>query len=330
MKLFSKKTFSALGAVIAAGVLVATASAAAPTNTTAPTVTGTERQGRLLTAHPGTWTGSPSFAYRWQRCDADGALCVNIDNAASKTYTLTSTDVGRTVRVNVTGTNKDGAATASSKTTGVISGNAAPANTARPVVTGTPQPAETLTATTGTWSNGVRTFAFQWQSCDAAGATCADVAGATGRTYGVRAADIGATIRVSVTATNLVGSNTVTSDRTEVVKSASTPPPTTTPANQRPTLSILSVRFVGARAYVRLRVCDDSRRNLGIAERDVKAGVPSYTRHFRTLVAPKPCAALSRSFIPAPRFRHGRYTIRMWSTDAFGRSSAIVSRTFNR
>jgi hypothetical protein len=329
MTLYTRKILIALGAVIAAGVFVATASAAAPTNTAPPTVTGTEQQGKILTAHNGTWTGSPTFTYRWQRCDSDGTGCGNIDNAAAKTYTLTSTDVGRTVRVNVTGTNKDGQATASSKVTAVISGTAAPANTARPTVSGTPRPGEELTAATGTWSNGVRTYAFQWQHCDAAGANCNDVAGATGRTYGVRAADLGDTIRVSVTATNLVGSNTATSDRTEVVKTG-TPPPTTSAANHRPTLAILSVRFVGARAYVRIRVCDDSRRNLAITERDVKAGVPSYTRHFRTLVVPRPCSALTRSFVPAPRFRHGRYTIRMWTRDYAGLTSRIASRTIVR
>ena len=329
MTLYTRKMLVALGAVIAAGVFAATASAAAPTNTAPPTITGTEQQGKTLTAHKGTWTGSPTFTYRWQRCDSDGTGCGNIDNAAAQTYKLTAADVGRTVRVNVTGTNASGTATASSKVTAVISGTTAPVNTARPTVSGTPQPGEELTAATGTWSNGVRTYALQWQRCDAAGANCNDVTGATGRTYGVRAADIGGTIRVSVTATNLVGSNTATSDRTEVVKS-STPPPTTSASNHRPTLAILSVRFVGVRAYVRFRVCDDSRRNLAITERDVKAGVPSYTRHFRTLVAPRPCSALTRSFVPAPRFRHGRYTIRMWTRDYAGLTSRIASRTIVR
>jgi hypothetical protein len=328
MTLYTRKMLIALGAVIAAGVLTATASAAAPTNTAPPTITGTEQQGKILTAHNGTWTGAPTFTYRWQRCDADGTGCGNIDNAAAKTYTLTAADVGRTVRVNVTGTNKDGQATASSKVTAVISGTSAPVNTVRPAISGTPQPGEELTTTTGSWSNGVRTYAFQWQRCDAAGANCHDVTGATGRTYGVRSADLGGTIRVAVTATNIVGSNTATSDRTEVVKTGT--PPATSPGNHRPTLTILSVRFVGARAYVRFRVCDDSRRNLAITERDVKAGVPSYTRHFRTLVPPRPCAALTRSFIPAPRFRHGRYTIRMWARDYAGLTSRIASRTFVR
>ena len=62
----------------------------------------------------------------------------------------------------------------------------------------------------------------------------------------------------------------------------------------------------------------------------MKAGVPSYTRHFRTLVAPRPCAALTRNWLPAPRFRHGRYTIRMWARDSAGLTSRIASRTFVR
>jgi hypothetical protein len=234
--------------------------------------------------------------------------------------------------VNVTGTNSDGTATASSKPTDVISGTAAPNNTARPAISGTPRPGEELTATTGTWSNGVRSYAFQWQKCDTAGANCTDIAGATGRTYGVRSADLGSTLRASVKATNLVGSSTSTSDRTDVVKNATPPPPPTAPsANHRPTVAILSVRFSGARVYVRFRVCDDSNRNVSVIERDSKPGVASYSRTFRTLVAPRPCAALTRSWLPAPRFRHGRYTIRLIARDAFGRTCLRAARrTFPR
>jgi hypothetical protein len=333
MKLHLKTTV-ALITLVCAGVLASTASAAAPANTGAPTISGREQQGRTLTATPGTWTGSPtSFAYRWQRCAADGTGCQNIDNAAAKTYTVAANDVGRTLRVVVTATNADGSTSAMSKTTGIVSGTTAPVNTARPTISGTPQPAETLTADPGTWSGGPRTFAYQWQHCDAAGANCADVVGATGKTYGVRSADVGGTLRVKVTATNLVGSSTTTSDRTEVVKTPSQPPTTTAPVpstNHRPTIAILSVRFVGRRVYTRMRVCDDSRRNLGITERDTKAGVPSYTRHFRTLIPPKPCSALTRSWIPAPRFRHGRYVIRIWARDAFGLTSRIASRAIVR
>jgi hypothetical protein len=327
------KTAVGLVALVSAGVLATAASAAAPTNTGQPTISGREQQGRVLTATAGTWTGAPtSFSYHWQRCLSDGTGCQSIPAAAGKTYTPVANDVGRTLRVVVTATNAGGQASAESKTTGIISGTTAPVNSARPTISGTPQAGETLTADPGTWSSGPRAFAYQWQHCDAAGASCTDVAGATGKTYGVRSTDVGGTLRVVVTATNLVGPGTSTSDRTEVVKAPSSPPTTTAPTgtNHRPTVAILNVRFVGRRVYARLRVCDDSRRNVGITERDTKRGVPSYTRHFRTLVPPKPCSALTRSWLPAPRFRHGRYTIRMWARDAFGLTSRITSRTIVR
>jgi hypothetical protein len=158
------------------------------------------------------------------------------------------------------------------------------------------------------------------------------VAGATGKTYGVRGIDVDHTLRVVVKATNLAGSTTVNSDVSAVVKAATTTPPTPTPTttNHRPTIAILSIRFVGARVYARFRVCDDSRKNVNITERDSKPKVPSYTRRFRTLVPPKTCAALTRNWLPAERFRHGRYTLTLTARDFAGLTSKAVSRTFFR
>jgi hypothetical protein len=213
----------------------------------------------------------------------------------------------------------------------VVSARTAPKNTAKPTISGVEQPGEELTANPGTWTGGVRTFAYQWQRCDAAGANCTDVSGATGKTYGVRGLDVDHTLRVGVTATNLAGSAVATSDNTAIVKTTTTsPPPTSGSVNHRPTIAILSVRFVGARVYVRLRVCDDSRRNVNIVQRDSKPRVPSYTRRFRTLSPPRTCAALSRSWLPASRFRHGRYTVSLWARDAAGLVSRPARRTFFR
>jgi hypothetical protein len=333
MKLYSKLTVTLL-AFAAAGVLAATAIAAAPTNTAPPTITGRPQQGSTLTASNGTWGGGvKAFTYRWQRCGTEGTNCNNIDNATARTYVLTSTDVGHTVRVVVTASNADGQTSAMSKTTAVVSGNAAPANTARPTISGTPRPGEELTADPGTWTNGVRAFTYQWQRCDSAGANCTDVSGANAKTYVVRTADVGSTLRVAVSAGNLVGSTKAVSDHTAVVSTGTTTTTTTTPppaTNHRPTIAIIRVRFVGLRVYARFRVCDDSRRNVGITERDTKVGVPAYTRHFRTVVPPQPCSVLTRSWRPAPRFQHGRYTIRMWARDAFGLTSRIATRTIFR
>jgi hypothetical protein len=184
-----------------------------------------------------------------------------------------------------------------------------------------------MTATRGTWTGGVRSYAYQWQRCDVTGENCSNVTGATGTTYGVRSADIGHTVRVVVTATNLAGSTSASSNNSAVVRTA-TPPPGVR-VNHRPTVTILNARFVGARIYVRFRACDDSRRNLGFVERDLRRGVPAYTRRFRTLVPPRPCAALTRSWLPAPRFRH-HLTVRLWARDAAGLMSRPATRIFVR
>jgi hypothetical protein len=75
-----------------------------------------------------------------------------------------------------------------------------------PTVTGTPQQGQTLTAGTGNWGDEPDSYTYQWQHCDASGANCNDVAGATAATYPVTAADVGFTLRVDVTAKNRFGS----------------------------------------------------------------------------------------------------------------------------
>jgi hypothetical protein len=100
---------------------------------------------------------------------------------------------------------------------GHIGTQLAPIAASPPTVTGTAQQGQTLTATPGAWTAGDATFGYQWQRCDAAGANCADVPGATTQTYAVTAADVGATLHVVVTATNRFGSAPGTSVQTAVV-----------------------------------------------------------------------------------------------------------------
>jgi hypothetical protein len=75
-----------------------------------------------------------------------------------------------------------------------------------PTITGAAQQGQTLTASSGNWGDEPDSYAYQWQQCDATGANCVDVAGATAATYAVTAADVGFTLRVNVTATNRFGS----------------------------------------------------------------------------------------------------------------------------
>jgi hypothetical protein len=96
----------------------------------------------------------------------------------------------------------------------------APANVSPPVVSGTAQVGQSLSASTGIWSGSPTSFAYQWTRCDAGGAACVDVGGATASTYVLVAADAGATMRVRVTASNSVGSSSADSAATAVVTAA--------------------------------------------------------------------------------------------------------------
>jgi hypothetical protein len=130
----SRLLFAALILTIVAtaslGSLASSGGAAAPdpANTAPPTIAGTAREGATLTADPGTWTGTQpiSYAYEWQRCNANGASCAAISGATAKTYVLTKADAGVTLRVKVTATDSAGANSATSVPTAVVE-SAAPA-----------------------------------------------------------------------------------------------------------------------------------------------------------------------------------------------------------
>jgi subtilase family serine protease len=90
----------------------------------APTISGTDEQGQTLTAGHGEWSNSPSaYTERWMLCGSTGAGCAAISGATTSTYTLPSSAVGKTVRVQVTASNASGASSpaVSAASTTVIS-----------------------------------------------------------------------------------------------------------------------------------------------------------------------------------------------------------------
>jgi len=84
-----------------------------------------------------------------------------------------------------------------------------PLASALPTIAGVVQQGKQLTGSTGTWTgSGTIQYAYQWFRCDAAGAHCKSIHGATKPTYTQVPKDVGATIGFAVHATDAAGANT--------------------------------------------------------------------------------------------------------------------------
>jgi len=121
----------------------------APASITSPSLSGQAAEKDELTVTEGTWTNAPAVSYLWQRCDAAGLGCQNINGELRNVHYLSSTDVGHTLRALVTAENTIGATSAVSNLSPVIvAAPTSPAPGPRP----RPQPSRPPTvAATLTW-----------------------------------------------------------------------------------------------------------------------------------------------------------------------------------
>ncbi|MGH2831478.1 MAG: hypothetical protein ACRDK2_01780, partial [Solirubrobacteraceae bacterium] len=319
-----------------------------PSNTTAPGISGKPMVNQTLIASTGSWTGSPTYTYRWERCEETNHSCSEITGATGSSYRLSTNDVGSTIFVSVTATNSAGSSSASSSHSGQIAaaptmlplpsacsvnatpeacvaaallagfpeeniavdefgdffwgvsgpaaystgtndefnvyengapveeghlfransgsgpgltifvgvhnstldeivapsdqalscdytnkacygnpthyyGNpgppAAPVNTAPPTISGTAEEGQTLSASTGSWTGSpTPTYTYQWQICDTSANNCSNLTNANKRELTVIHGDVGATLRVVLSATNTQGEASSVSAATGIVR----------------------------------------------------------------------------------------------------------------
>jgi len=127
---------------------------AAPSNTTAPVVSGQAVEGQALTTSNGGWTGSPSsFGYQWEDCSSAGGSCTIIAGASASSYTLQPGDVGSTIRSVVTASNAGGAGTQASAQTAVVSAGGGGGGGVCPTTCFYVDPAATGSGTGTSWAN---------------------------------------------------------------------------------------------------------------------------------------------------------------------------------
>ena len=108
--------------------------------------------------------------------------------------------------------------------TSVVMAIGPPADTAAPVISGTPSAGQTLSCSTGTWTNSPTGYAYQWNRDGSA------IPGATGSSYTVQGADQGHTLTCTVIASNSAGAGTgATSAGVAVAAAAGVPVDTAPP-----------------------------------------------------------------------------------------------------
>ena len=206
-----------------------------PVNSVIPSVSGTATVGNALSTTNGTWTDADgdgrSYSYQWYRADdTNGTNAALITGATSSSYTLTTSDAHKYLRVVVTANDgRGGTQSAVSIYTAII--NSAPVNSAVPSVSGTATVGNALSTTNGTWTDADgdgRSYSYQWyRASDTNGSGLTAISGATSASYTLAAGDLNKYLRVVVTANDgRGGTQSATSIYSSLVGAAGNGAPT--------------------------------------------------------------------------------------------------------
>ena len=229
---------SAGTSIAAASLLGPIAPASGLASIARPLIGGSPSVGSTLTVSAGTWTTTPgTLTFTWLRCTTSGRACSAIAGANAGTHVAGAADAGHALVVQVqakAGSStqavlslaspviaaKPGATTTVATTTAATT-TAKTTTTSTTTTTTTPQPpaASTRPTVTGTAKVGQRlaylpptttagAVTFQWYRCDANGAHCGSIHGATASGYRLVAKDAGQTIGLTVKVTPAGGTAT--------------------------------------------------------------------------------------------------------------------------
>ena len=190
------------GQTISVRIVPTSAVAARPNSpaTGQPTISGTAQVGETLTADTSGIADADgltnaTFSYQWMAGGSD------IPGATASSYTLTSSEQGQTIQVQVSFTDDaDNEETLTSAATAAVAAKPNTPATGAPTISGTPQVGETLTADTSgiADTDGLTnvSYSYQWLADDA------NIDGATGSTYILANSDEGKAIKVRVSFTD--------------------------------------------------------------------------------------------------------------------------------
>jgi hypothetical protein len=206
----------------------------------------------------------------------------------------------------VTAANSYGRGVALSPQTAAVTGGVAPTATAAPAIFGVPRIGQALAASSGGWSGSSPIgFQYAWQRCRT---TCASISGATKSTYVPAAADVGASLRVLVTASNPFGKSTASSPLSAAVLAA---PPTSTTAP-----AISGTPTTGKKLT---------------ASHGTWAGGGTITYEYLWLRCTTWCAAIagatSSTYVATSADAGSKLRVLIWATNAAGRGAAYSTLT---
>jgi hypothetical protein len=186
-----------------------------------PEIVGEAEEGELLGVDLTALHGAEPMStdYLWERCSR---ICERISGADSAKYVPGAADAASQLRVRVTAKNHMGKTSSFTIPTGFIASAKTigkPVLSAPPQIGGLTRVSEEVAAIVGKWGGEqpVNTV-MTWELCDVSGELCEAIPSATEETYQLTPSDEGHRLRVRIDASNETGSESETSQLSDVIQ----------------------------------------------------------------------------------------------------------------